>query len=96
MFILFLENSFKYGLSSCIDEGFVNIVLNVDENNVYFYIENSKLDVLFSWDFSCFSGGIGLVNIYWCFKFLYLDYYELDIEDSFNIYVVNFMFDIEF
>jgi sensor histidine kinase YesM len=95
MFIPFLENSFKHGLSSRIDEGFVNIVLNVDENNVHFYIENSKSDAPPSRDPSRPSGGIGLVNIHRRLRLLYPDHYELDIEDSPNTYAVNLMLDIE-
>ncbi|MEQ8705323.1 MAG: histidine kinase [Phaeodactylibacter sp.] len=95
MFIPFLENSFKHGLSSRIGEGFVNIVLNVDENTVHFYIENSKSDAPPSRDPSRPSGGIGLVNIHRRLKLLYPDHYELDIEDSPNTYAVNLLLDIE-
>lgn len=95
MFIPFLENSFKHGLSSRIEEGFVNIVLNVDENHVHFYIENSKSDAPPQRDPSRPSGGIGLVNIHRRLKLLYPDHYELEIEDSPNTYAVNLMLDIE-
>ncbi len=95
MFIPFLENSFKHGLSNQISQGFVNIVLNVDEHQVYFYIENSKPDAPPKRDPSRPSGGIGLVNIHRRLNLLYPGHYELQIEDSPNTYAVNLMLDIE-
>lgn len=95
MFIPFLENSFKHGLNNQIAKGFVNIVLNVDDNQVYFYIENSKADAPPRQNPGRPSGGIGLVNIHRRLKLLYPKQYELHIEDSPNSYAVNLMLNLE-
>jgi len=95
MFIPFLENSFKHGLSNNIHKGFVNIKLTVADSDVHFYIENSKPDTPPKRDPSRPSGGIGLVNIHRRLKLLYDDRYDLDIVDSPNSYAVNLMLNIE-
>lgn len=88
MFIPFLENSFKHGLSNQISTGFVNIKLSVHENNIHFFIENSKPDTPPKQD-SRRSGGIGLVNVHRRLNLLYPKQYELEIEDSPRSYAVN-------
>ena len=95
MFIPFLENSFKHGLSNNISKGFVNIRLTVADSDVHFFIENSKPDAPPKRDPSRPSGGIGLVNIHRRLKLLYADQYDLDIVDSPNSYAVNLMLNIE-
>lgn len=88
MFIPFLENSFKHGLSNHITTGFVNMKLRVENNQVHFNIENSKPDTPPRQD-SRRSGGIGLVNIHRRLNLLYPNQYQLDIEDSPKSYAVN-------
>ncbi len=88
MFIPFLENSFKHGLSNQISTGFVNIKLQVQGNDIHFFIENSKPDTPPRQD-SRRSGGIGLVNIHRRLNLLYPKQYELDIEDSPRAYAVS-------
>lgn len=88
MFIPFLENSFKHGLSNHISKGFVNMKLQVDQNQVHFFIENSKADTPPRQD-SRPSGGIGLVNIHRRLNLLYPNQYQLDIEDSPRAYAVD-------
>ena len=93
MFIPFLENSFKHGLSNQISTGFVNIKLSVQERKVHFFIENSKPDTPPKQD-SRRSGGIGLVNIHRRLNLLYPNQYELEIEDSPRSYAVNLKLDL--
>lgn len=88
MFIPFLENSFKHGLNNLITKGFVLIRMQVESNTVYFFIENSKPDVLPPRDLRR-SGGIGLVNVHRRLNLLYPENYALDIDDNPNSYVVN-------
>ena len=88
MFIPFLENSFKHGLNNHITKGFVLIRMQVESNTVYFFIENSKPDVLPPRDLRR-SGGIGLVNVHRRLNLLYPENYALDIDDNPNSYVVN-------
>ena len=93
MFIPFLENSFKHGLSNQISTGFVNIRLTVKEHYVHFFIENSKPDTPPKQD-SRRSGGIGLVNIHRRLNLLYPNQYKLEIEDSPRSYAVNLKLDL--
>lgn len=93
MFIPFLENSFKHGLSNQISTGFVNIRLRVEGKKVHFFIENSKPDAPPKQD-SRRSGGIGLVNIHRRLNLLYPNQYELEIEDSPRSYAVNLKLDL--
>jgi len=62
LFIPFVENSFKHGMSNQIHEGYVNIDLNIENKNLQLHIENSlaKLPTKIS---NKKSGGIGLINI---------------------------------
>ncbi len=87
LFIPFIENSFKHGVSNTIDKGFVHISLNVEPDNVFLYIENSKPSVPAR--FHKRSGGIGLVNVRRRLDLLYLNKYELTIEDSPKKYSVS-------
>ncbi|MCB0579066.1 MAG: histidine kinase [Phaeodactylibacter sp.] len=93
MFIPFLENSFKHGLSNQISTGFVNIRLRAEGKKVHFFIENSKPDAPPKQD-SRRSGGIGLVNIHRRLNLLYPNQYELEIEDSPRSYAVNLKLDL--
>lgn len=95
MFIPFLENSFKHGLSNHITTGFVNIKLSVQEHCVDFYIENSKPQTPPVRDPNRRSGGIGLVNIHRRLNLLYPERYDLNIEDKPNAYAVHLKIDLE-
>jgi len=95
MFIPFLENSFKHGLSNQISKGFVNIRLSAERNKVYFFIENSKAEKLPQKDKNRPSGGIGLVNVHRRLNLLYPDSYELNIDDTPTTYAVNLYIELD-
>ncbi len=85
LFITFLENSFKHGLSQSIKEGFVVCELTISEKSIFFTLQNSKaieMDELY------FQGGIGLSNVKRRLELLYPDRYELEIVDSEDTYNV--------
>ena len=89
LFIPFLENSFKHGLNAQISQGFVNMTLEVDQQYMRFFIENSKSDVLpMRPDSGRPSGGIGLVNVRRRLDLMYPDRYELSINDTPQTYAV--------
>ena len=94
MFIPFLENSFKHGLHNAISHGFVNINLNIDNNEVKFHIENSKADSL-PLQVHKRSGGIGLVNVKRRLNLLYPGHYDLGINDNPKTYAVNLKIDLD-
>lgn len=94
MFIPFLENSFKHGLNHSITKGFVKIVMNVDEQEVNFNIENSKAGRLVL-PTSGKSGGIGLVNVRRRLDLLYSEQYDLTVEDTPNTYAANLLLTLD-
>ncbi|MGB0984052.1 MAG: sensor histidine kinase [Saprospiraceae bacterium] len=87
LFIPFIENSFKHGISNNLEEGFVTINLSIDPEAVHLYIENSKPSM--PAQFHKRSGGIGLVNVRRRLDLLYPDKYDLSIEDTPTTYGVN-------
>lgn len=90
MFIPFLENSFKHGLNNQISLGFVNIELTVENQQVHFFIENSKAEKLpLPGGGNRRSGGIGLVNVRRRLDLLYPENYELQIDDNPKTYAVH-------
>lgn len=93
MFIPFLENSFKHGVNNLLTKGFVNVVLNVDEQHINFFIENSKADMIVP-PTQRRIGGIGLVNVKQRLDLLYPSHYELDIDDNPKSYAVNLLIDL--
>ena len=88
MFIPFLENSFKHGLSNNISNGFVHIYLNVEGEHINLRIENSKPEKLPVRDPKRKSGGIGLVNVKRRLNLLYPEQYSLDIADNPKSYAI--------
>lgn len=95
MFIPFLENSFKHGLSNHISKGFVNINLEIEDNIVNLFIENSKPDTLPLQDHQRKSGGIGLVNVRRRLNLLYPNQYQLNIGDNPKTYAVNLQIELD-
>ncbi len=90
MFMNFLENSFKHGLNSAIAQGFVNIELNVMDEEVTFNIENSKGSVMpRSPEAGRPSGGIGLVNVRRRLELLYPDKHDLSVTETPNSFAVS-------
>lgn len=93
LFIPFLENSFKHGLSHHIDgTGSVEILLQVDNNILDFTIQNSKTDLKAE---RYFQGGIGLKNVNRRLELLYPNKYKLDTTDSEDVYIVNLTLELE-
>ena len=88
MFIPFLENSFKHGLSNQLSRGFVNIVLNVENRNIHLFIENSKPETLPLRNHKK-SGGIGLVNVRRRLNILYPNQHQLVVKDNPKTYTID-------
>ena len=92
MFIPFLENSFKHGLSNQLTQGFVHFDLEIDDHNIHMKIENSKPSIP---NRDHRSGGIGLVNVRRRLDLLYPSHYQLKISDTPDVYTVNLKIDLE-
>ena len=93
MFIPFIENSFKHGISNQISNGYVNIDLAIDGAQIYMTIENSKAASLPS-PSGKRSGGIGLKNVRRRLNLLYPERYKLAIEEDPNTYTVKLEIDL--
>ncbi len=87
LFIPFIENCFKHGVSHQIASAYVNIDVNVQKDKIDVVIENSKFAVMPGAN-SRKSGGIGLVNVKRRLDLLYVDNYSLDVIDSPNSYKI--------
>ncbi|MBK9687900.1 MAG: histidine kinase [Saprospiraceae bacterium] len=87
LFIPFIENCFKHGVSHQIAEAFVDIKININGQEVSVEIENSKHAVM-PGAHQKKSGGIGLVNVKRRLDLLYADAYELKITDTPTTYKV--------
>jgi sensor histidine kinase YesM len=86
IFIPFLENAFKHGLSQSIVAGYVTSLLEIGEDGVLeFTIQNTKTTER---DERYFKGGIGLTNVKRRLELIYPNQYVLDIEDTDSLYIV--------
>jgi two-component system LytT family sensor kinase len=84
--IPFIENAFKHGLKSSIDENAYCIInLTIRERQMEFSVVNSKPETTHDKER---SGGIGLVNVQRRLNLLYPDQYQLKIKNTKDEYVV--------
>ena len=88
LFIPFIENCFKHGISNRIEDGFVNIVLDIKDHELSIKVENSKCPSMPNITGKR-SGGIGLINVKRRLDLLYPNQYKLDVETSPTVYKVN-------
>ena len=93
LFTPFLENAFKHGVNKVIEGAFVNINLRVDDNKVFFSVENIKPEYTQE-DFQKKQGGIGLANVKKRLKLLYPSKYKLDIENTKFHYKIDLFLDL--
>ncbi|MBK9253978.1 MAG: histidine kinase [Saprospiraceae bacterium] len=77
----FVENAFKHGINHQVSQGFVNLELNVFENDLQMVLENSKSPSIPKIG-DIRSGGIGLVNVKRRMNILYPDNFQLEIRES--------------
>ena len=76
----FVENSFKHGISNEVNNGFIDIKLRVLGTDLYFIVENSKIEpALASANYP--SLGIGLENVKKRLELIYAKQHRLVIED---------------
>ena len=82
----FVENSFKHGVSSEIDQAFIRIELEVRDSELFFKVENSKGQYVQP-DEMEYKEGIGLKNVKRRLDLLYPGRFELKILDSNETYL---------
>ena len=96
MSILSLKDVSKgFGTGTARHEVLKNINLEIDNNIVNLFIENSKPDTLPTQDHQRKSGGIGLVNVRRRLNLLYPNQYELKIGDNPKTYAVNLQIELD-
>ncbi len=86
LFIPFLENSFKHGMDSHLDKGYVDIDIEIQDDKLNLEVENSKSKLKSKKSKN--SGGIGLVNVKRRLELVYPDKHELKLnnsEEQFNV-----------
>ena len=83
----FIENCFKHGSSNDSENPFVKIYLNVNENEIEFFAENSKPSQKLK-AIGSDGGGIGLKNVKKRLEIIYEDNYDLKIQDLEHTFVV--------
>ena len=95
LFINFVENSFKHGVSTAFDNAWMKITIEIDEekNRLLFEIENSKpVEKIQSKNDS--HGGIGLINAKKRLKLLYPNKHKLSIIETNETYSVKLLLEI--
>ncbi len=80
VFLPFVENSFKHGLKSGAENAFVNIRIQIIENNLVFEVENAKGNKPSLSDTK--YKGIGIQNVKKRLELLYPDSHKLKIVDD--------------
>ncbi len=83
LFIPFLENSFKHGVNSNIDSGWINISLKESNGSLTFLVENNKSKKITQ---SLNGSGIGLKNVKRRLELLYPDHHQLVITEGDDTY----------
>ncbi len=86
IFITFLENAFKHGVSNHSDNAFVNISIKIDQKLCTYIVENSKLSK--NLEAQNEKSGIGLQNVSRRLDLSYPNKYQLNVvqnEDTYQI-----------
>ncbi|MCB0735782.1 MAG: histidine kinase, partial [Bacteroidetes bacterium] len=94
LFLTFLENSFKHGIHQKTTEGYVQVTMDVSDEDLHFRIANSKAPKLNGTKPSD-VGGIGLENIRKRLNLLYPNRHDLSIADQPDEYVVDLHLDLK-
>ena len=82
MFITFVENAFKHGVSYR-QESFIDIEIWIDDDRLVFICSNSRIP-----QDEDTHGGVGLANVKQRLDLIFKDRYTLDIKDEPNLYSV--------
>ena len=90
LFMPFLENSFKHGIDGELKSGFVDITLDINENNLDLRVVNSKPQMAIKpIPLEGKSGGIGLTNVRRRLNLLYPKKYNFNIGTTESEYQIN-------
>jgi two-component system sensor histidine kinase AlgZ len=87
IFITFLENAFKHGVSNSNPKAWVNVSIKLDGRQCFFVVENSKAVSLKPEAEE--KSGIGLQNVTRRLELSYPEQYELEVQNLSDRYIVN-------
>ena len=85
IFITFLENAFKHGVSNNSEDAWVNILIEIEGNQCIYKVENSKIPKNTNNEE---KSGIGLQNLKRRLALSYPENYELKVVDEYDHYSV--------
>lgn len=85
--VTFVENAFKHCIGDLYSNSFIKILLKVDDDKLYFEVENSKSNLTTNNQRKTF-GGIGLTNVKKRLSTLYPNNHSLEIHDKKDTYVI--------
>ena len=89
LIIPFIENSFKHGLKYSSSNAYLHFNVNANQNELAFYIENSKANNMAGSIRTNTTGGIGLVNVKKRLELIYPSTHSLKIQESPNSYTID-------
>jgi LytS/YehU family sensor histidine kinase len=90
IFIAFVENCFKHGISHHLSQSYVSIHIMIENQEVNFFVENNKAEKLPMREAARKSGGIGIANVKRRLELMYPEgNYSLEVHDKANTYSVN-------
>ncbi|MEA5427258.1 sensor histidine kinase [Arcicella lustrica] len=85
--ITFVENAFKHCVGDLYSNSFIKILLKVENDKLYFEVENSKSDLTTNNQRKTF-GGIGLTNVKKRLANLFPSTHSMQIENQEDLYIV--------
>lgn len=94
VFIPFVENSFKHGMNTQINDGFINISFQIEDGLIDFEISNSRNKQPIRSLTGKKSGGIGLINIKRRLKLIYPEKHTLEVIEHPETYTTKLQIDL--
>jgi LytS/YehU family sensor histidine kinase len=95
LLIPFVENSFKHGFGKDMEDGYVNIHVEVNQNELNLELSNSKpLAGMELKNNENYQGGIGLQNVNRRLRLMYPDKHSMEIKETDIDYKVNLKIDL--
>jgi len=88
LFIPFIENSFKHGIKTSLNNAFINIQFMITDQEIQFIVKNSKSDHLPGHGHARKVGGIGLVNVKKRLELIYPKTHQLEINSLPDAYEI--------
>jgi len=89
-----IENSFKHGMSQQLERKWIRLILQVEQNTLYFKLANSKDPKQVKTEVRGKSNGIGLENVRRRLELLYPGEYKMEVLDQDDVFLVSIELEI--